>query len=256
MARNLDISYLESALNAIGWVKPIIMNQVTSTNDVLLEHFEQVSPSRGLVVIANEQTAGRGRLDRSWSTPAGSGIAISIGAHISDFDTEPNSIPLLTGIAVQRVLAKHQIPVHLKWPNDIIFSKPKTRKLGGILIQLIGERLILGIGLNVDLTSAELPIPTATSLRIEGYNVSRSELITEIVAELDILRTNNSNWLSEYKEVCATLGQKVQVFISNGKELNGLAIDVDETGALLVESLGKIYQITVGDIEHFEVVAD
>jgi BirA family biotin operon repressor/biotin-[acetyl-CoA-carboxylase] ligase len=256
MARSLDISYLQGQLNSIGWVKPIVMNQVSSTNDLSFENLHQVTPGNALVVVANEQTAGRGRLDRTWSTPAGSGIAMSISAHISDFEIELTAIPLLTGIAVHRALKQFSVPVELKWPNDIIFSEPSTRKLGGILLQLHSEKLIIGIGINVHMSLEELPVPTATSLLIEGFQINRMDLIAGIISELNSLRTANTDWLPEYKAVCATIGKKVLIQNSNGTELNGLAIDVGNDGSLLVKNLEKIYQITVGDVEHMQVLAD
>lgn len=263
-AKNLDIAYLEGQISQAGWLSPIIHEQVTSTNEVVQSLFDSVEPASGVVVIANEQTHGRGRLERNWSTPAGSGIAMSLGISTSDFDVPINVMPLLTGLAVHRALAKLNILADLKWPNDIVFANSKIaksetaslRKTGGILVQLFGNKLVIGIGINVSLTAEELPVETATSLLLEGFDVSREELMIQVLEELKNLRSENEYWLEEYQKACATLGQKVRVINSDSSELVGEAVSIDETGAINILSLGNLYQITVGDIEHLQVLAD
>jgi BirA family biotin operon repressor/biotin-[acetyl-CoA-carboxylase] ligase len=231
---------------------------VTSTNDLVSQNLTDVTKDTGLVVIADEQTNGRGRLDRSWSTPAGSGIAMTVGVHTATYPYELSVVPLISGVAVIRALRSFDIPVELKWPNDIVFTKnadpkPSVRKLGGILVQLIQDKLIIGIGLNVDLTTDELPVPTATSLLIEGFVVSREKLIIQILEELTNLKIENEEWLVEYTAACSTLGRNIRVLNSNGTEIIGEAISISESGALMVKNLENIYYVTVGDIEHLAV---
>lgn len=256
--RNLDIAGLETQIRDFGWLKPIIHAQVTSTNDLVSQNLNDVTKDTGLVVIADEQTNGRGRLDRSWSTPAGSGIAMTVGVHTATYPYELSVVPLISGVAVIRALRSFDIPVELKWPNDIVFTKnadpiPSVRKLGGILVQLIQDKLIIGIGLNVDLTTDELPVPTATSLLIEGFVVSREKLIIQILEELTNLKIENEEWLVEYTAACSTLGRNIRVLNSNGTEIIGKAISISESGALMVKNLENIYHVTVGDIEHLTV---
>lgn len=282
-AQNHDISYLETNIGRINWLTPIIQEQVSTTNDLAKENFYQVIPGLGIVAIANEQTAGRGRLDRSWSTPPGSGIAMSIASHVDDWNLSPSIVPLITGVAVHRVLKSYEVPVELKWPNDIIVTESKLlksvdpqsivqmsseqisgeqsgvensqfRKLGGILVQLHGDKLIIGIGINVALSQDELPTKQSTSLSVEGFKINRDELIVKVLEEINILRSDNSQWLAEYSKICSTIGKQVRVIHSSKTKLDGLAISVDETGALIVENLEKIYQITVGDIVHLQVL--
>lgn len=264
-ARILDISFLESEISKIGgpneyaefgWIEPLVHEQVSSTNDVVIENFAKVQPGKAIVVIANEQTKGRGRLDRTWSTPVGSGIAMSIGIHTDDIAIELSALPLFSGVAVIRALQEFKVPAELKWPNDIIFTQPEMRKLGGILVQLIQNKLIIGIGLNVDLTQEELPVLTATSLAIENYKVDRHELIIQVLEEFRKLKSENNQWLEEYKKFCATLGKNVLVSNNDGTQLSGEAISIEPTGALVIKNLENLYQITFGDIEHLRVTSD
>lgn len=289
-AQNHDISYLETNIGRINWLTPIIQDQVSTTNDLAKENFYQVIPGLGVVAIANEQTAGKGRLDRSWSTPPGSGIAMSIACHVDDWNLTPTVIPLVTGLAVHRALKSYAVSAELKWPNDIVVTdsvliqlpesaaelnseaencasennatennSPENfefRKLGGILVQLHADKLIIGIGINVGLSQEQLPTKQSTSLSVEGYAINRDELIVKVLEEINILRSENSQWLAEYSEICSTIGKQVRVIHNSKSKLDGEAISVDETGALLVENLEKIYQVTVGDIVHLQVLSN
>jgi BirA family biotin operon repressor/biotin-[acetyl-CoA-carboxylase] ligase len=183
---------------------------------------------------------------------------MTVGVHAATYPYELSVVPLISGVAVIRALRSFDIPVELKWPNDIVFTKnadpkPSVRKLGGILVQLIQDKLIIGIGLNVDLTTDELPVPTATSLLIEGFVVSREKLIIQILEELTNLKIENEEWLVEYTAACSTLGRNIRVLNSNGTEIIGKAISISESGALMVKNLENIYYVTVGDIEHLAV---
>ncbi len=255
--QKLSFSQLSESISQTNWLKPLIFDQVTSTNDVAVENLNLVSPGAGIVVIADEQTKGRGRLDRKWSTPPGSGIAMSIAMSTDDFKAELSAVPLICGLAVNRALNSLEISSYLKWPNDIVFadekeSKKPLRKAGGILAQLINDRLIIGIGLNVALVKNDLPVSNATSLNLEGFQVDRNELITKVLEEINYLRKTNNSWLEEYKKACVTLNKNISVVNNSGESLTGTAVDVSPSGALVIKNLENLYQVTVGDIGHFE----
>lgn len=256
IARILDIARLESQLSQNPWLKPMVFSQVTSTNDIVIENLNYVVPSHGIVVVADEQTQGRGRLDRKWTTPAGGAIAMSLGIDQSDLNIELTAVPLVVGVAVRRALANLEISVELKWPNDIIFSSPTMRKVGGILVQLVNGKFIIGIGINVDLDKSELPTAVATSLSLEGFKIDRIDLTCAIVEQISTLRNADNNWFAEYLEVCSTIGREVKVRGLNGTEITGQAVGISTSGALEIKNLENLYQITVGDIEHLEVAAD
>ncbi|MEN9741441.1 MAG: biotin-protein ligase [Actinomycetota bacterium] len=256
ITRILDIARLESEVSQLGWLKPMGFTQVTSTNEVVIENLAEVHAGSGLLVFADEQTMGRGRLDRKWSTPAGSGIAMSLGLPASDFLVEPSVIPLIVGLAARRALNKFEVPANLKWPNDIVIDNQGIKKLGGILVQMIQDKLVIGIGLNVDLTQGELPVPQATSLTIEGFTLDRIDLIVAILNELKTLQGFGTDWQQEYVQACSTIGKEIKVTNFSGTQIIGKAIGIDDTGALKVKNLENLYQITVGDIEHLEVSQD
>ena len=132
----LDISRLNSRLVESGWVKPLIFEQVTSTNDVAIANLQNLDFTSGIVVIADEQTAGRGRLDRTWVAPAGSGIAMSIAIKMQNTSGELSAVPLLCGLAVNRALSSFGVTSYLKWPNDIVFvgDDIKNGTLGQIVL--------------------------------------------------------------------------------------------------------------------------
>lgn len=264
--KKLDISLLESRINETGWLKAHIYEQVTSTNDVVIENLSGVVSGRGIVAIANEQTQGRGRLDRKWSAPAGSGIAMSIGIKVQDFPSQLSAIPLMCGLAVIRTLEKFSISAALKWPNDVVFTTTNSnyreqinyelRKVGGILVQLIQDHLVIGIGLNVDLKYEDLPVEHATSLYLEGYEIDRHELISKLLEEINFFRNENFNWLEDYKNFCVTIGKNISVKGVSGETIMGQAVDVLSTGALVIKNLENLYQITIGDVEHLDVNRD
>lgn len=256
----LEISQLTEAIELSGWLKPFIFEQVTSTNEIAVEKLSFVGPGLGIAVVADEQSHGRGRLDRNWVAPAGSGIALSIGIDTADFAFELSAVPLVSGLAVTRALRALGIESYLKWPNDIVFennvhlsdqlAESKLRKAGGILVQLVQDKLIIGIGINVDLKVEDLPVSHATSLSIEGFTVNRIELISKVLEEINFFRNKDISWVEDYSKICLTLNKNISVTKFSGETITGQAIEVLSTGALMIKNLENLYQITVGDIVH------
>ena len=116
----------------------------------------------------------------------------------------------------------------------------------------ICERLVVGIGLNVSLTESELPTPISTSLSIEGHDVERESLIAEIVARLRV-GISRDDWRKNYLAVSATVGQRVTVSRVDAQVIEGLCVDVDEDGALVLEGASGTERVTVGDVQHVRV---
>lgn len=252
----LDISRLSSLIDQSGWLKPLIFETVTSTNDIAIANLEFLDSVLGIVVVADEQTAGRGRLDRKWVAPAGSGIAMSIGTKTQNFSAQFSAVPLICGLAVHRALKAFGIITYLKWPNDVVFINPNKndlRKVGGVLVQLVQDSFVIGIGLNVDLKSEDLPVPQATSLHLEGFEVRREDIISKVLEEINFLQHSDYLWIDDYSKVCVTLGKKISVTNFSDQTVTGMAQKVLPTGALVVKNLENLYQITVGDIVHLEV---
>lgn len=251
---NLDSSLISSELASRNctWINLVVLETVTSTNDLAMKHLES-APGKLVVVCADEQTQGRGRLQRDWASPKGAGIALSIGCSLSTFGKTQTTIPLLTGVAVITALNNLGVQAKLKWPNDLIFlsDSGQVKKFGGILLQRAGDQVVLGIGINVGLSAEELPTESSTSLFLEGFEVSREKLIAEIISQLEIITSDNpASWRARYLEQCATVGSTVRVTLADGSHLEGLATQLAESGGLVVEVDDVAVEVTVGDIEH------
>jgi BirA family biotin operon repressor/biotin-[acetyl-CoA-carboxylase] ligase len=206
----------------------------------------------GTVIVADHQTAGRGRLDRTWDAPAGSGLVMS--ALVRPDELDPAGwpwIPLMTGVAVADAIRSAGLEPRVKWPNDVEID---GRKLAGILVERVetaeGPAGVIGIGLNVAMTSDQLPIPTATSLSLEGSPATRDDVLAAVLAGLatqyELLRTDPAALREAYLAVCSTVGSTVQVSLPVDMTLMGTATDVDGHGRLVVD--GR--PITAGDVVH------
>ena len=228
---------------------------VTSTNDLARALAAQGAPE-GTLVLAEEQTAGRGRLGRVWLSPAGTSLLFSLIFRPALRPGQAFRLAMLCSLAAARAIeAVTALPIHLKWPNDLVL---RGKKLGGVLAEasLTGERLdfvVVGLGLNVNLDVSTLPeiAATATSLSTElGRPVARLPLLQRILQEIeagyrDVAQDEalRAAWAARL----STLGQMVRV--TGGTEDEGLAEGVDADGALLLHRAdGTLVRITVGDV--------
>jgi BirA family biotin operon repressor/biotin-[acetyl-CoA-carboxylase] ligase len=249
-------SYLRK--NKIGQ-KVIRLDTVDSTNDYLMELASR-GASHGTVVIADAQHKGKGRLDRKWFSPPGKNIYMSILLRPS---LRPEDFSLLTVMSTAAcVLAINKltgIEAWIKWPNDIVVS---GRKLGGILLE---SRLrsggiahaVVGIGINVNSRQEDFPEDLrdiATSVFHEiGRNTKRTILIEAILNNIDselmlLMEKGPSLLLEKYKRMSAILGKRVVVDESKSS-FEGIALDIDERGHLLVKTdTGRVKTISAGDV--------
>ncbi|HEY3528561.1 MAG TPA: biotin--[acetyl-CoA-carboxylase] ligase [Nocardioides sp.] len=212
------------------------------------------TPEPGLVVVADHQTAGRGRLGRTWVTPEGAALTFSAVVDPGLDDEWWPLLPLVAGYAVARTVGGS-----LKWPNDVLLG---GRKVCGILVERVHVRgrgadtplAVVGIGLNVDQTSDELPVPTATSLALETGPRDRTELFGELLDQLrtglDAAVRSPGDTLRDYRGLCDTLAQEVRVELPGGETLEGRAVDVDEHGRLVVENAEGTVVVAAGDVVH------
>jgi len=231
---------LEAAGTTPRW-RVEVVEASASTNADVADRFRS-GEQQGLVLAAEHQTAGRGRLGREWVTPARSSLTVSFLLVPGGVPPERWPwLPLLTGVAaaaaVRRVTG---VEVTLKWPNDVLAD---DHKLGGILLERVehdgSAAAVVGIGINCHQERDELPVPEATSLAlVTGGPVDRSALLTALVEELD---GRYDAWLggedlrAAYLELCTTPGQQVKVAVPGG-EVVGEAVDVDEGGRLVVRT--------------------
>jgi BirA family biotin operon repressor/biotin-[acetyl-CoA-carboxylase] ligase len=226
--------------------------RLTSTMDVAKREAQQ-GAAEGTIVVADEQTAGKGRLKRAWLSPEGN-IALSIILYPS-LPHLPSLIMLASLAVVHSIEAVTGLKSQVKWPNDVLIN---SRKVCGILIEsdVQGNTVdytIIGIGVNVNLRLSGFPeiLSTATSLCDElGREVSRLSLIQRLLAEIERLYLSlpaGGSVYEEWRDRLVTLGKRVQV--KSGKTMyEGIAESVASDGSLLLRQLdGSLTRIVAGD---------
>ncbi|MFE2945168.1 biotin--[acetyl-CoA-carboxylase] ligase [Streptomyces sp. NPDC059255] len=247
------------------WTSLDVVEATGSTNTDLAAR-AAAGAAEGAVLVAEEQTAGRGRLDRRWSAPARSGIFFSVllrpGPGVPA--ERLGWLPLLTGVAVATGLARAAgVDTSLKWPNDLLVTVDgEERKAGGILAERAGaDAVVVGVGLNVSLRADELPVPTAGSLALaNAVSLDRETLLRAVLRSLErwygLWREAGGDPVASrlqetYAAGCATLGRRVRAELPGGRELVGEAVAVDGDGRLVVETDdGGRHPVGAGDIVH------
>ena len=240
-----------------------MVEEAGSTNALVAERARAGGPE-GLVVLAEHQTAGRGRLDRSWETPARSGLTFSVLLRPTVPAAAWPWLPLLAGYAVSKALRAGGFDAAVKWPNDVLLgSGEDERKVAGILVERIetptGPAAVVGIGVNVGMTADELPVPEATSLAVAGEVPDRTDLLGDL---LDTLWEAYVAWqeggaaaaerlATSYDAACATVGRDVAVSLPGGATLTGRAVEIDPDGRLVVaHGSGERTAVGAGDVVH------
>ncbi|MEJ6493558.1 MAG: biotin--[acetyl-CoA-carboxylase] ligase [Actinomycetes bacterium] len=241
----------ELANGSSNWRDISVIAQVTSTNDVAIARLLESPNADVFAVTADEQVAGRGRLQREWTSAFGAGIALSIAVPTARFNCPTSAIPLLVGVAVNTCLLRHGVDAKLKWPNDLMITTTSGElgKVGGILVQLQNNHVVVGIGINTDLAVAELPTQLATSLAIAGFEIPREVLIAQILAELEMTTGDSAkDWYKKYISMSSTLGNRVNVTNLKQETLTGLAKSISTSGALILETDQGLVEVTAGDV--------
>ncbi|SFF80783.1 BirA family transcriptional regulator, biotin operon repressor / biotin-[acetyl-CoA-carboxylase] ligase [Actinacidiphila alni] len=264
------------------WTALDVVDATGSTNSDLAARAAQ-GAAEGAVLVAEEQTAGRGRLDRRWSAPARSGLFFSVllrpggtlpagtapdGTAVPAREPVPvhrwGWLPLLAGVATATALSRAAgVDTALKWPNDLLVTVGgEERKAGGILAERAGDdAVVIGIGLNVSLRAAELPVPTAASLALAGAKgTDRDPLLRAVLRSL-------ADWYGGWRAAdgdpaasrlqqtyaagCATLGRPVRAELPGERELIGTAVAVDGDGRLVIAGPdGTEQPVAAGDVVH------
>ena len=236
--------------------KKIVYHEtISSTMDAAFQLALEKAPE-GTVVCAETQTKGRGRLGRTWISPKGKGICLSVILRPKLSPLEVAKLTLLAAVGVCEALQKiTNLQPSIKWPNDLLID---GKKCAGILTELSAETdrvkfVIVGIGVNVNTAKNSLP-STATSLKEETRQEhSRIKIFQEILRELEhwYLRLGEEGFspvVQRWKELSVTLNQRVRVSDANGF-VEGLAIDIDQDGGLLIRrDTGVIVKKMAGDV--------
>ena len=235
--------------------KVVHLNTTGSTNTVARQIAER-GVQEGTVVIAENQTRGKGRLGRKWLTKPG-GLWMSLVLKPEIDPMHASSITLLAAVSVTKALRSAGLEAVIKWPNDVIVN---GKKICGILTEMSAETdavnfIILGIGVNVN---NDVPLETATTMRSElGQNVDRVKFVQSLLEtlEADYLTFKKEGFtpiLWSWRRYSDTLGRPVEVTYQN-EIIRGVAQDVDEDGSLLVKTAdGSIHKIVSGDCKHLK----
>ncbi|WP_292300929.1 biotin--[acetyl-CoA-carboxylase] ligase [Megasphaera sp.] len=235
----------------------VYRERVDSTNNVAKKLADEGAPE-GTIVVAEEQTGGRGRINRLFLSPFAKGVWFSLILRPNIPPMEVSKMTLLAAVAVARAIRHHGLTdCGIKWPNDILV---KGRKMVGILTELNGSAekvnyIIMGIGVNTGITAEDLSKdlqPIVTSFAREGVRVSRLALLETLLKEIEglyqtVCRDGFAPVLAEWRALSCMLGQDVTV-TSIDKTFSGKAVDIDENGNLLVATPEGVEVVMAGDI--------
>lgn len=236
-----------------------VFSETSSTNDIV-DKLAHDGVAEGIVVFAEAQTRGRGRLGRQWVSPAGKGLWFSVLLRPDLHPMAATQLTVISAVAVARAIERQTgLRPEIKWPNDIVFG---AKKCGGILLELGAEidhirHVVLGIGLDVNLAPEDFPVELAgiaTSLRAEaGRELDRAALAAALLRELDVAyaRLCDGDFHEigdEWMRRCTTLGKRVRIRIGDRVTV-GTAEALDDEGTLLVRNEhGRIERIIGGDV--------
>ncbi|PSL38766.1 BirA family biotin operon repressor/biotin-[acetyl-CoA-carboxylase] ligase [Labedella gwakjiensis] len=217
------------------------------------------------VIATDTQTAGRGRLDRTWVTPPGSALAVSVLLRPAVPIERLGWIPLIAGLAVARTADSlldgvEDVGVAVKWPNDVLIG---GRKLCGILAELTADgSVVVGAGINTAATADELPVDTATSLAVEGASTTAvDDVLSTYLTELSSLYRSfvdaggdatAAGIRAAVTERCATVGSRIRLDMPGGGVVHGTARGIDADGRLVVQPHdgSGLLPVSAGDVTH------
>jgi BirA family biotin operon repressor/biotin-[acetyl-CoA-carboxylase] ligase len=216
------------------------------------------------LLLTTDQRSGRGRLDRTWTTPPGTALAVSVLVRVAGLPVASRGwIPLIAGAAMTRAVAQqlrgsgHQ--ARLKWPNDVLLD---GAKVCGILAEVVPDQpdaVVIGSGVNTRMPRTDLPVATATSFESVGLECDDDRLLAVYVRTLDeqlaaLVSAGGdaaaAGVLAEVESLCSTLGSDVVVSLPDGSRLEGRAERIDPDGRLVVASAGLLTTVSAGDVVH------
>jgi BirA family transcriptional regulator, biotin operon repressor / biotin---[acetyl-CoA-carboxylase] ligase len=236
--RPLDVEAIQSAIRDIHLGRPLLYFPVIGSTSTHVMELARAGAVPGLLVLADEQTAGRGRIGRSWTSLPGRQLEFSL---LLKPGFPPHFLVMASAVAVAEAIQAVGIPAGIKWPNDI---EVNGRKAGGILIETIGDIAVVGMGLNVSGSLADdplLPSLAITLAEAAGHPLSRELLFVDLLRRFDLryadLSANGdaarTTLYATWRERLVTLGRRVSV-LQGESTLSGIAEDVDASGALLL----------------------
>lgn len=265
--RDLEATAIQRVLTTATLGRTLhVLDSTSSTNTLAVSLAQQDAP-HGTVVVAESQTAGRGRLGRHWYSPPGKNLYCSVLLRVPVSRDRVGAwlswTPLIAPLAAaQAVRAVARLASSVKWPNDVLVG---NRKVGGVLcesgdLHAAAPYVVVGLGLNVNIEAGEFPEELreiATSLAMEaGQSFDRAVLLAAFLSELEVrcdafLAGRDADLHREYEQRCSTVGRRVQVELAHGERVEGLAESIQRDGALRVVRDGRLpVDIRTGDVVH------
>jgi BirA family transcriptional regulator, biotin operon repressor / biotin---[acetyl-CoA-carboxylase] ligase len=248
----LDLQQLRAGLRP-PWQALHVTAETGSTNADLMNRATAGHDVDGLVLLAEHQTAGRGRSGRSWSAAPRSQLTLSVGVAAADVPTERwGWLPLAAGLAVVDTVKAAGVEAVLKWPNDVL---AENGKLAGILAEAGSQTIVVGIGLNTTLRGEEVGEPGVISLADLGVaDPDRTRLAGELLERLgDRIagwRAGDDALRADYRASCTTIGSSVRAILPGGREIVGTARSVDDQGRLHIDTDHDVVAVSAGDVVH------
>jgi len=237
----------------------ICHEEIDSTNNEA-KRLAMEGAAEGTVVVAESQTGGKGRLERQFFSPKGKGIWFSVVLRPKFLPQEAPKCTLMAAVAVARAMTEFGLKPGIKWPNDLLYD---NKKLVGILTEMSAEMdginyIVIGTGINVNIAPEEFPEElrsVATSLsQMKGANLPRVKFLQAVLRALDDLYAKVqvegfAPVLKEWRQYSITLGQEVKVIgVRDGEVFYGKAADIDDEGALLVDTAAGRQRVLAGDV--------
>jgi BirA family biotin operon repressor/biotin-[acetyl-CoA-carboxylase] ligase len=254
LRRPIDATSLRAALRP-PWRHLEVVDETGSTNADLVARADAGEEVDGVVLIAEHQTAGHGRMGRTWSAAPRAQLTLSVGVGAADVPAPVwGWLPLAAGLAVVDAVSALGVEAALKWPNDVLAG---DGKLAGILSEVAGQTIVVGIGLNVTLRADEVGEPGVSSLVDLGVaDPDRTRLAAELLRRLgervSDWRASDQALMADYRSRCATIGSSVRAVLPGGREIVGTALSVDDQGRLRIESHAQddVVVVSAGDVVH------
>jgi BirA family transcriptional regulator, biotin operon repressor / biotin---[acetyl-CoA-carboxylase] ligase len=253
MRRPLDANSLRRGLGP-PWHHLDVVDATGSTNADLITRATAGEDIDGVVLIAEHQTAGRGRSGRRWSAAPRAQLTLSVGVGAADVPTPSwGWLPLAAGLAVvDAVRGTAGVDAALKWPNDVLAG---DGKLAGILAEVAGQAVVVGIGLNVTLRGDEVGEPQVASLVDLGVaDPDRTRVAAELLRRLgewvSLWRDSDQRLMDEYRSRCTTIGSSVRAVLPGGREVVGTALSIDDQGRLRIDTRSEVVAVSAGDVVH------
>jgi BirA family biotin operon repressor/biotin-[acetyl-CoA-carboxylase] ligase len=231
-----------------------------STNQDLAALAKKSDLPEFFTLVTDFQTAGRGRLDRAWEAPFASSVMASVYLK-PRFENSSGLgwISLLVAQAIKQTIDDLGLSAKIKWPNDVLIS---GRKVSGVLAEVSQDldSVVVGFGINVSQEAKDLPVQTATSLLLSGASsLDRDLILAKTLSNMKVLYSELATaggdaqacgLRQQLLESSATIGQLVEVMFKDQESVQGKAVDIDDTGRLVVKTQTKTLVVSAGDILH------